>query len=836
MRKRGKKLVAMALATSMALGTVSMQAFANEPVIATESNAIENADGTTTEQTITTTTTTNPETGNVMVEVKIEETTDDTDIDGNIIDRDESSVEKTETDKDGKVVESTLNETMKEVITSEDGTVTTTEMTVESGYESTYADTIEPGQMKDDWKEKTDVTVGVGQDDPETPEDESIVKESIHETFTDGDKKKDENDPEYNYTETTIDREVTAEIGEGQITSEQFSDTGLKPVGPEDYEGKSHILVPGSGDTAPNYGQTANKDCPDNSGKYHKYEKKDDSGAVIEVSWYPISNRTEDEYALLPDEIKNNYTFDEVNSLWKPTGGEKYAALENEVWWDYIFGSNGEESTAGEAVANNHYHPNSHFVLYDKAGNRAYAYCMDAIIGTNTGVKYSVENLEDADYFKGELKDQEEAKAHVRAIALNGYWGTKEGTGSLKKLKEDLIAALDNGFVFDYTYTEHGVTYDYDSSTEEGKQKVLDMLVEYLNEGEALCATQGAFWSFGRENNNFLGFNPYRKNSDNGMYGGGAELRMTLIWDYLTSDYLKDKVAADEEAKESTIIDMDSFLKDNGLELTVGDKVVDVEENNNDKDNDDVYNVDITFAMVVEPSTENGDDLVVKLIGSDGSVIRQARLAGDSSNDEGFSSIKKNGNGSYTFENLHLAENSDFTFDLKVEGIQKLEQGVYIYKATAGYDKNQTLVGLSAGEKEVSISQNFTVSFNVEESITTEYYWRDEDKKVIVVNPKPTTPDGNDDDGNDGGSSTPSDPNPVTPQVAVETFEIEESEVPLSDGVSVLGAFEIEDDMIPLGVLPATGDNSLWLMIVSLFSGLSLAGASFVDKMKKRRR
>ena len=814
----------MMLALSMTMNVVSMQAFADEPIV--QENTIQNEDGTMTEQTITTTTTTNPETGNVMVEVKIEEATDGTDADGNIIDRDKTSVEQTEANK------STRKETMKEVIESEDGTVTTTEKVVESGQESTSAETIEPGQIKDEWKEKTDVTIGLGQDDPETPEDESKIKENIHETFIEGDEKADENDTEYDYTKTTVDREVEAAITDGETKEEQFSDTGLNPVGPEDYEGKGNIKPYGSD----------NGITPETLSCYDKYEVKDADGNIIEVRYYPNSNRTQAEYDLLPDEIKAYYKLD-TDGIWKPidkstgeiSGTQGWSAEKHGVWWDYVFDGHAEKSTSGQAIANNNWHDNSLFVLYDKAGNRAYAYCMDAIIGTDNGIRYSVENLEKADYFKGTPEEQEETKAHVRAVALNGYWGTKEGTGSLDNLVKGLKEALDNGFEFVFSYTESGVTYAYDSRTEDGKNEVIKLLVDNINEGDALVATQGSFWSFGRENNSWMGFNPKRENSPNGMEGGGAELRMELIKAYLTSDYLKDKVASDEKAKESTIIDMDTFLKDNGLELTIGDKAADAEANHNDDDNDDVYNVDITFAMVVEPSTENGDDLVVKLIGADGSIIRQARLAGDSSNDEGFSTIRKNENGSYTFENLHLAENSEFTFDLKVEGIQNLEQGVYIYKATAGYDKNQTLVGLSEGEKEVSVSQNFTVEFNVDESITTEHYWRDEDVKVTVVTPQPNNPgggDGNNGGGNDGDGSTTTTTisDSDVPLAAADTIEISDNDVPLSDGT----VLNIEDAPIPLAVLPMTGDVSVIWMLISLISGLGLAGVSLADWKKRR--
>ena len=66
MRKRGKKLVAMALATSMALGTVSMQAFAEE---SKTTETVQDGEFTTE---ITTTTATDSNATSVKVTVTVE--------------------------------------------------------------------------------------------------------------------------------------------------------------------------------------------------------------------------------------------------------------------------------------------------------------------------------------------------------------------------------------------------------------------------------------------------------------------------------------------------------------------------------------------------------------------------------------------------------------------------------------------------------------------------------------------------------------------------------------------------------------------------------------------
>lgn len=216
------------------------------------------------------------------------------------------------------------------------------------------------------------------------------------------------------------------------------------------------------------------------------------------------------------------------------------------------------------------------FILFDKAGNVAYAYCMDSATNTNKTYRYMIENLEEADYFVGTEEEQTEAKAHVRAIALYG----------------------------------------------------------------------------------------------------GAEARMMLIQQYLIGDYLKEKVAG--ENRETNLIDKDSFLNEDSLTLAIGDKVAEHANNSDTNDTNDVYSIDLFFAMVVEPTANDDLFVILYTIASDGSVneLRKARLAGDATgDDETYSELIRNGN-SYTFRDIQMAENSDLTFDLKVEGTQNLAEGV----------------------------------------------------------------------------------------------------------------------------------------------------------------
>lgn len=72
---------------------------------------------------------------------------------------------------------------------------------------------------------------------------------------------------------------------------------------------------------------------------------------------------------------------------------------------------------------------------------------------------------------------------------------------------------------------------------------------------------------------------------------------MELLYTYLTSDYLVNKTGA-----ETTVIDEDSFIDTNSVKITVHDKVSNHTNNKDTNQNNDVYNVDLSFTMIHEPN------------------------------------------------------------------------------------------------------------------------------------------------------------------------------------------------------------------------------------------
>lgn len=670
-----KKIVTLLLALNLLISPFGLTAYAEEPPeVQTETMT---DGGLTTQLTTTTEVTTDPD-GKTVVTVTVNKKTEGTDANGAACTGEETRVDTTVSNQDGTIDSTCFTEQGKEIV------------------------------------DKTDP---VTPEDTEVPEAELIlrpgetVSDVVEGTVTEvrGDVPSDGADGKYDYTQTTttVNRTVEAGMSEILTTEQAAGDVTLESVAPEDYDGKSHIK-------------------PDHVGPAQNVLKYCDQVTVTNedgstsTKWIPRVVRTEEE---MPAYLKDYYEYDGERGKWIPkSAAGKYTY---EWTWDYVLAENGEYSTAGAAVANGIYQDTSNMVLYDENGERVFAYCIDSKTGTSAGNTYVAENLDDADYFS-----EESARDHIRAIALHGYWGSKSGTGSFANLKQGLIDALNRGLEVTISFQDgaNGPQYDYNSTDPEDLAALLDM-ANHINEGEALAATQGALWSYGRDSAVFQGFDPYRDNADDatetdGVWQydhGGPEARMLLICEYLKS--------LTAEKTESTLIEPDSMLKEDGIRLTVKEQAADCAANSDADKGNDIYNVDLSFALVVEPSTEKGDDMIVKLIDHEGNVIRIARLAGDGSNDVGFDTVTQNGN-TFTFENLQLAENSDLKFDLRLEGLQHLEQGVYIYKSTKGYDGAQTLIGVSEGSHEFAVQTSFTVNFNVDEekTVVAERLWHAEGK------------------------------------------------------------------------------------------------------------
>jgi len=236
------------------------------------------------------------------------------------------------------------------------------------------------------------------------------------------------------------------------------------------------------------------------------------------------------------------------------------------------------------------------------------------------------------------------------------------------------------------------------------------------------------------------------------------------------------------------------------MSITVHDKVAD-HANNADTNNDnDVYNTDLNFKLAFIPGDK--DDLLVQisyidLDGNEQTIVK--RLAGENSDGRQADTILPDEEGVYTITGLQLAENSDFTFDLRLEGTQYLEQGVYIYTAQGGIDKSQTMVGMAEGNSYVDISLGVTVSFDVDENnkVVAERHWHSE-----------------------------GDPNYEPP-----TY-IDPEPVPLAVEPDGEDEIVIEEEPVPLAQAPGTGSNSAIIAVIAVISGLCLVALML---SKKRR-
>jgi hypothetical protein len=250
--------------------------------------------------------------------------------------------------------------------------------------------------------------------------------------------------------------------------------------------------------------------------------------------------------------------------------------------------------------------------------------------------------------------------------------------------------------------------------------------------------------------------------------------------------------------------------------LVIKDKVEDEAANLDDNSDNDVYNTELNFKLAFIPG-ENDEMFVClmdnnnqPILGEDGQPIRKL-LASETSAKSGDNVIKPV-NGVYTLTGLKLSENSNFEFDLRLEGTQYLNEGVYIYQAEGGRNESQTLVGLAKGEQKVEVSNKVSITFDVDESsnVVAERVWYNEGDPITT-------------------DPTPQDP-PRRPTPPTETEEIPEEDPPLAalsdDGEVIL------DEEVPLANVPKTGDNSvLWLFV----SAAVVLGLVFVNLSNKKR-
>ncbi|MBR6542998.1 MAG: hypothetical protein IKT73_07310, partial [Anaerotignum sp.] len=494
----------------------------------------------------------------------------------------------------------------------------------------------------------------------------------------------------YDMMEDPIMLQAIRNVLSGDLAAES-SDADYRFVGSGNYSGQwvSKVVVVYAKD--PDTGET----LVDENGNYVIESVKTGKGVEITVSAVPVEGVSAEYLAGLGD-IGDATTLDAVP--FTALTEEYKAALGGDLCGVY------DQATGSRA---------SQFMLMDKDGNVVFGHCVDLETGAEKGKWYTIANLEDNDYYASE-----DAEKHVRAIVMNGYWGTSDEvkedgtyeTGSLAKVKNDLLAAIEKGDISD-TVT---ISYRQDGQIVTEQVKVTAKLLAGFTAGEATDVMQAAIWSYANgaqgvqdgKDGEIVGGAYYGDTQKGGTTQHGEQIndvagmaRMKLFYDWL--------IGLDTDDESTTVINEKNFGE---TALTIGDKIASSEDGNSD-----TYKASLSFKAEFEVGAN--DELYVNLTykdleGNEQVVRKQLGLAGAEATD---SVIVPNADNSYTLTDLALTENQDFTFDLRLEGVQQLEQGAYIFVSEGGVNDSQTFVAMAEGTNTVDISTSVTVKFDVDE-------------------------------------------------------------------------------------------------------------------------
>ena len=461
------------------------------------------------------------------------------------------------------------------------------------------------------------------------------------------------------------------------------------------------------------------------------------------------------------------------------------------------------------------------YKLVDKDGNAFYAYCADMDTTAYRNTFYDISNANDVNYYQNNQDQQ--AHAHLLTIAINGYWGTSSGTGSMTAIKDLLDKAENRAYLKRCGYSDQQI----------------NSAIQSLTDGEAMTATQAAIWTFGNKSSSTLvnSGNPAANVSDS-----TSRRNIELLYDLLISETLKD-------ATPNSDTDIITGEDIGGATLELKGQVTD--EGGNvvtDSRNNEKYHADLTFTLKVEESALTGNLKVVVTDQYGNKLCDDIQLATENSNFLG--NALADGSGySYTIENLQIAEG--VTINLNLNGYQNLKKGVYIYTAASGsHEDSQTFIGISEGTRDVNLKTSLT--FTVEDPRLEHV-----DKSRTQIR-KDTRVDRKEDHRTDTKTDTRKTADitvTVLTDTNLKTYGTEtvtetrqevtresrswesqwehivrpSAEDPEKPG-GKKGRTLIPDALVPLAKAPKTGDlSALWLAI----SGLSLGGTVLLNKKRR---
>lgn len=469
-------------------------------------------------------------------------------------------------------------------------------------------------------------------------------------------------------------------------------------------------------------------------------------------------------------------------------------------------GVRGEGSNYDVNYANGGTTPAHMFELayLDENGNEQtfFVYCLDLATTAIPEFNYTIENINDADYYQGE-----NAREHIEAIGLYGYWGilNEEGatsatykTGSLEKLIDNLLEAKKAG--------------------DKSLANVTETQIKALTHGEALTATQAAFWKYGNAGST--------KIADDQKTAMITAVYQWLINQEVPDTKSTDLIDADEFAQTATITVKDKVYE-NGMEKTET-----ITDDSGAEVTKTYYNTDVSFTIDVQASVLTGN-MIIKLM-QNGKEVDSINLATDKSNWLGKLTADETNNSSIvTFKNVELLEG--VTFDITISGTQELEAGVYIYSSEQYYSSykggnvfSQTFVGLASGSQEVdlSVSMSFTVS-DPEVSVKTLDKKNTQTKQDILVETKSDLQKITRTDRTTNVETTVTKENQrnwLKERIRDWAYEYETELHMEKGGTTIL------DEEVPLADAPKTGDISgLWAAI----SLISLGGVALLNRKRK---
>jgi len=694
------------------------------------------AEGLTTTETVTENTTVDAN-GNTVVTVTVVKDTTGTDEEGFTVDRTETNVDTTVKDKNGNVISTRKQESGSETKTKEEDILPGDEVP-----EANVA--LVPGKNTEGGAETTT----------------TVTENGVVIT-------------------TTVSREVFAEISKGETSSTEVN-TELESIQCAKDPNKQHMYVNNWTDPSKVH---VTGSAPAEGYEYQFVGEGDHS--KLWASKIKVVYKKDEAGNLIKDENGNNI----IEKLVKADGTEMLdpETLEpstdfNQLWKYY------DKKTGTYKFAKTGTRPTM-FLLKTEDGDHAYAYCIDLVTGADKNDWYGITNLEDSDYYPSE-----ETEDHVRAVVINGYWGSKEGTGSITNVRETLAKALENGELPEEVSISYYPGND-GGEVNSGKERVTVTfktadIIGGITEGEAMNATQAAIWSYSNgcpemlpENDDFILVNViYGEVGVGNGYTPEGAARMDIFYKYL--------MGLEGMKPETTVINDKTNVKD--ISLTVGGLAEGRAENEDEDKNNDVYNADINFKLAFVPDEK--DDLLVQikytdLDGNEITVVK--RLAGKNSEGREYDSIYPDENGNYVIEDLVLSENKEFGFDLRLEGTQYLRHGVYLYTPYGGRSETQSMVGLGEGTRSVDVNLGMTISFSVDET------------RTVVAK-----------------SEWHSDNDPTY--------------APRRNRLTVPGGKEIEEDPVPLAEAPETGDPIVTIVCIAGAAALALAGATVVAKRRAK--